>query len=441
MNRKQGMVNVLLLCVAFQCAAQDVPALRLDRASVPSYMNEPSVKPSASAVPPALKEAISVQVEEILAGPWAPLCSDYSAHQANARAGYEWTFIRPGDEVLALAAAAPYLSPGQQDKAKARVATIFAGSRPSSQVFVDFSHGRPRNIRKPQPQPNLWLPDDRKQKLLFWAAYAVWSGADAFALWDEAKPCFEEFKALRRNLEDELMPKYMAEADGALTAPILADPTFRLQVYESMLSGYLDHYHYWGRGEAERRMAKRADNVFMYDQSAVFFYVKWLRSLIGYCRLARHYGDLAEAQWAEGHFADIATMLLSDKSAPFLWCDDALTPEIARLLRDGAGAWLDELATTPNVGQVPAVDWSKNVVPGVVKQRVINPYTWFYAWGNHGEGVHPRTVFAAYLAHAWLLGASNEDLDTYLDIPWCQADLYHLRKLVVLAEKRACLRK
>lgn len=39
-----------------------------------------------------------------------------------------------------------------------------------------------------------------------------------------------------------------------------------------------------------------------------------------------------------------ATMTLEKKSAPCLWSDRPLTPEVGRLIRDAGGPWLAGLA-------------------------------------------------------------------------------------------------
>ncbi len=428
-------IQPLAIFLSILCAATPIfaQAFSADESEIAAAIEAVPRKTSSPSVPNALRAEIVKLTEEILDGPWAPLCSDCSAHQANAKAAYEWTYIRPGDEILALADSEPYLPEKIKLGAKDRVRILLEKYRPSSNVFIDFKQGKERNLRKPQALPNTWLSEDKKNRLLFWAAYPIWAGASAFGLWNEAKPCYGELKALRQKIEADLEPRYAKSWEGPLNSELLADQTFRLNIYESMLSGYLDHYHYHARSEAEARMGSKGKDVFMYDQSPVFFYVKWLAALSGYYRLARHYNDVEEAKWAKNAFIKTAKRLISDKAAPYLWCDDAMTPEISSLLRKSAGKWLDEIAKTPNIGVVPATDWDKKVVPGVVKKRVINPHTWFYAWGNHGEGVHPRTVFAAYLAHAWLLGASDSELEKYLDIPWCSADLYQLRKLALIA--------
>ena len=178
----------------------------------------------------------------------------------------------------------------------------------------------------------------------------------------------------------------------------------------------------------------------MQKQKPVFFYVRTLSALVVYYRLARRLGQQDEARWAQETFERVAAMTLGQKSAPYLWSDPYLCPEVGRLIRDGAARWLDELARTPNVGDLPATDWNRKVVPGKRDHFAMNPYTWYHAWGGQGEGVRPRTVMGAFLANAYLLGASPRNVARTLDIPWCKADLYYASKLVTAIQASETLR-
>lgn len=112
--------------------------------------------------------------------------------------------------------------------------------------------------------------------------------------------------------------------------------------------------------------------------------------------------------WAQQQFNNIAAATLSHSAAPYLWSDPYLAPEAARMLRDHAGAWLDQLKTTPSVGELPARGWDEQNVAGAKDYRAINPYTWYHAWGGQGEGVRPRTVMGAFLTNAYLFIASAD---------------------------------
>jgi hypothetical protein len=236
---------------------------------------------------------------------------------------------------------------------------------------------------------------------------------------------FEDLTKLRGELEKrgDFAPSYKAEAAGGLAEADLRNPEYRFRVYESLLSGFQDNYGYHGARGARARMEK---------DKPVFFYVKTLSALVGYHRLARHLGQDDEAKWAAKMVESVAGMAIGQKSAPYLWSDPALSPEVGRLIRDAAGPWLDELAKTSNVGNLPAMDWNGKVVPGKRDNLAMNPFTWYHAWGGQGEGVRPRTVMGAFLANAYLLGAPAARIIETLDVPWCKADLYYAAKLVVI---------
>jgi hypothetical protein len=220
----------------------------------------------------------------------------------------------------------------------------------------------------------------------------------------------------------DFAPAYQPGQDLILTQVVADIPEYRFTVYESLLSGYGDNYGYHGARDTRQRMQKG---------KPVFFYVENLGALIGYYRLAKHFGDDSERDRARDNFNRIATLALSQKAAPYLWCDEHLVPEIAKLLRDHAGPWLDELAKTSPIGNLPAVDWDNHLVPNRRDLRVINPHTWYHAWGGQGEGVRPRTVMAAFLVNASLFNAPKARISQTRDIPWCKADLYYLRKLTI----------
>ena len=416
----------VMVLMAGPAVAADAPAFPYDASKTASYLNETvAAGPAGSAA--ELRKEIGATVDEILDGPWAPLYSDYSAAQAGGVGPAEWSFVRPGEQLLALSQAAPYLSAEQKAKAKTQLQALIKAFPPSKQVYIAQKQGKPRTIRKAPPVSTPSGKTDQTQRELFGEAYSLWAFATAFDAWDDVKPCFDDIKALRAQLEQrgDLTPAYKPGEDGVLTAAGSADPEYRFVVYESMISGFQDNYGYGGAREAQRRMEK---------DKPVFFYVKNLSALIGYYRLASHFGDQAEMKWAQESFTRLAGVALSQKSAPFLWSDPYLVPELGRLFRDNAGKWLDELSKTANVGDLPASDWNNKLVAGKREKRVVNPYTWFQAWGGQGEGVRPRTVMGAFLVNAWLFNAPAEQVAQTRDIPWSKADLYYLRKLVVATQ-------
>ena len=371
-----------------------------------------------------LRKELAAVVDEVLDGPWAPLYCDYSASQAGGVGPAAWAFQRPGDSLLALAQAGPYMTAEQKAKALALVRALLASAAPTRQVFLAETKGKPRSIRKTPAFGKRWMSGEDTQRALFAEAYALWAAAAAFEAWDDLKPAFDDLRKLRKQLDErrDFAPAYKPGDDAPLTAATAADKEYRFNVYEGLLSGCQDNYGYHGARAAAKRMRNKAP---------VFFYVRYLSALTGYWRLAKHFDDGAEADWAKRTFARVAAAAVGDKSAPYLWSDPYLAPEVGRLIRDAAAGWLDELARLPNVGNLPATDWGGKVVPGKRDFRVVNPHTWYHAWGGQGEGVRPQSVMGVYLAHAYLFRTPPDKLAEFRDIPWSKADLYYLRKLVV----------
>jgi hypothetical protein len=425
--RATAIILVLAAAMAAVArAADEGSAFPYDPAKTPTYLGQALAGPAAAAAPAAtaeLRKELSAMVDEVLDGPWLPLYSDYSAAQAGGVGPAEWCFNRPGEYTLALAQAAAYMTDPQKAKARTFLKELISTCPPTRQVYLPIKEGKARTIRQAPTPKNPWLSAPDSERMLFGEAYAVWSFASAFDAWDDARPMLEDLKKLRAQLEarDDFAPTYKPEHAGPLTAADAKDPAYRFGVYQALLAGFQDNYWYHGALEARERMQK---------DKPVFFYVRTLSALVGYYRLAQHAGQADEAAWASQTFDKVAAMAVGQQSAPFLWSDPSLCPEVARLLRDAAGPWLDELAKTPNVGNLPATDWGNKPVPGRWDHYVMNPYTWYHAWGGQGEGIRPRTVMGAFLANAWLLNAPPAAVAQTVDIPWCKADLYYVGKLV-----------
>jgi hypothetical protein len=412
----------MFLSITTPLFAQESPAFTYDPARAARYLDEPAAPAHAAQTDPVTLKELAEIVDEILDGPWLPLYSDYSAAQAGGVGPAEWAFTRPGEKFLALAQAAPYMNAAQKEKCAAQLREDLASASPTRKLFGDFDRGKPRNIRQAPAFKAPSIAADEKQRRLFTQSYAVWAYASAFDAWEQVRPCFADLKALRAQLEahGDFVPAYQPGQDAILTKSLADNSEYRFTVYESLISGFQDNYGYHGARDARQRMQKG---------KPVFFYVENLAALIGYYRLAKHFGDDSERDWAQANFNRIASLTLAQKSAPYLWCDEYLVPETAKLLLDHAGQWLNELAKTSPVGNLPAVDWDNHLVPNRRDIRVINPHTWYHAWGGQGEGVRPRTVMAAFLVNATLFSAPKSRISETRDIPWCKADLYYLRKL------------
>ena len=400
----------------------DAPAFAYDKTKTPLYLEQILQNPATSTTT-ELRRQLADVVDEVLDGPWLPLYTDYSAAEAGGVGPAEWCFIRPGEYMLALSEAAPYITDSRKEKARAYLQNLSKTCPPTRQVYMPGRDGKPRSIRKIPLFSRSGGNEAENQRNLFYEAYAIWAYAHAFAAWDDVRPLFDDLQKLRGQLETrgDFEPVYKTNHAGPLLPADLKDSEYCFRVYESMLAGFEDNYGYHGGRAARERMEKN---------KPVFFYIENLSALLGYYRLARHFGVQTEMAWVRQTFEQVAALTLEQKSAPFLWSNPSLCPEVARLIRDAAGGWLAELAKTSNVGILPATDWNRKIVPGKQDYSVMNPYTWYHAWGGQGEGVRPRTVFGAFLVNAWLFQAPADKVVQTMDIPWSKADLYYARKLV-----------
>jgi len=97
---------------------------------------------------------------------------------------------------------------------------------------------------------------------------------------------------------------------------------------------------------------------------------------------------------------------------------------------------------TPEVGQLLAR------YAGPIHRQLMEVYvdyhrpTWHLAWGvetlwrNESPFALPTMPAEIFTARAWVLGEPGDKLESFLDLPWCQADLFYLQKLVLCLEAR-----
>ncbi len=158
-----------------------------------------------------------------------------------------------------------------------------------------------------------------------------------------------------------------------------------------------------------------------------------LSGLIAYCRLARRFADsdaetkgLAAARQAMRdrlayEFAYPKGGLIlpapTGRSVYARWRN--LTPEVGRLLATFVGDIQNDLMVT-------YVDYHRP--------------TWYLAWNvetlwrNESPFDLPTSSMEIFSARASILNDKPESLTRYIDIPWCKADLFYIRKLVLTYE-------
>ncbi len=152
--------------------------------------------------------------------------------------------------------------------------------------------------------------------------------------------------------------------------------------------------------------------------------------LIAYCRLARHMDDIKptlqgvitarsamrerlryEFAYARG---GVISQVEVGRSIFSRWRN--LTPEVGRLLAEHAGAIQQHLISVYVDYQRPAwwPAWNVELL-----------------WRNEAPFSLPTMANEIYAARALVLGEAGPTLRRYVDIPWCRADLFYIRKLAL----------
>ena len=151
-----------------------------------------------------------------------------------------------------------------------------------------------------------------------------------------------------------------------------------------------------------------------------------IAGLIGYARIMRRTGDEAEAKAAVDLLARMATERVQYEVAESRL--QAITGHHAKVPR--------YLRLTPEVGQVLSDYAGRQLATNLADLGRQLP-VWYQAWGERligGENYisPPHLARALFLAMAEGLHATPEELQRYLDQPWCKADLYYIEKLTAV---------
>jgi hypothetical protein len=159
----------------------------------------------------------------------------------------------------------------------------------------------------------------------------------------------------------------------------------------------------------------------------------YLAGLIAYCRIADHMKDEESRQKG----LNVARVALRERLVyEFAHTKGGLISEVP-VSRSIFARWR---YLTPEIGRFLAH------YAGQTHQSLMDVYvdyqrpTWYLAWGvetlwrNESPFALPTTSAEVFMARAWVLGEPLEKLVSALDIPWCQADLFYLQKLVLCLE-------
>ena len=159
----------------------------------------------------------------------------------------------------------------------------------------------------------------------------------------------------------------------------------------------------------------------------------YLAGLIAYCRMADRMKDEESRQKG----LRIAREAMRERLAyEFSHTKGGLIAEVP-VLRSTFARWRH---LTPEVGRFLA-----HYAGGTHRQlmAVYVDYhrpTWYLAWGvetlwrNESPFAFPTMSAEIFTAQAWILDEPAEKLVSWLDIPWCKADLFYLQRLVLCIE-------
>jgi len=159
----------------------------------------------------------------------------------------------------------------------------------------------------------------------------------------------------------------------------------------------------------------------------------YLAGLIAYCRIAAHMEDKEAVEKG----LRITRQALRERLAYELaHTKGGLIAEVP-VSRSVFARWRH---LTPEVGRLVAH------YAGPIHKSLMDVYvdyhrpTWHLAWGvetmwrNESPFAFPTMPAEIFAARAWILNESPEQLQRFLDIPWCRADLFYMQKLVSCIE-------
>ncbi len=159
----------------------------------------------------------------------------------------------------------------------------------------------------------------------------------------------------------------------------------------------------------------------------------YLAGLIAYCRMAEHMKDEPSRQKG---LRVTRTALRERLIYEFSHTKGGLITEVP-VLRSTFARWRH---LTPEIGRFLAH------YAGPTHKQLMEVYvdyhrpTWYLAWGvetlwrNESPFAFPTMPAEIFTARAWILNEPAGKLASFLDIPWCRADLFYIQKLVLCLE-------
>ena len=420
------------------------PYFKYDLKNTAKYFNEMvSEKEPSTTVTKEIAELMKKEVIEIAEKDWGfwPLFShDVNTHMSAGRMVY---FEKPDELLIALAMAFPLL-----DK-EGKQAALKAADR-EYKLYPPFNSPcktEGKNMRGHGNYPEKHLEEFKKYAKPSWGSekmhafrslYGVWAYAEYMDRWEIIKKDWKTIKSLKNEVADKLKPLWkkktrkafgMKEKGGhrytyinplaVLTKEMAESKYYKMNVKHRTFFGIEDAYNN-RRPEDQDNQKGRGNKRFTFT--------KELSALIGYGRIAAKMEDDVEVKWAKDKYNEIAQIMFGTFSGFQYCCSEWLTPEVARMIRDTAGTYLDEINTRSHIFKMTDKDGYHDKGPWI---RVIEPYMWYQAQMGSNGGMTPGHSMASFLTKAWLFNEPAEKLDNWIDIPWCQADYWYVEKCAI----------
>lgn len=424
------ILTVTIVGLLAGLAGAQEPMLQVDPNFTARYFEQTlAPAPPACDQARALAELMKAEVLELAEADWGPFYHfSWPVNQGGNRFAY---FNCPDELLVALAMAEPLLDDEGRAAAETAATREFRRYFPLNRPVRPMRSGDqlrgwydvPEDVVETDNGVGTWLDGQATALVKFKTLYGVWAYAEAFDQWEMMDQAWPIIRGLKDQLIEsgyDFQPRWSdrnPDGPGILTAEVAGSDRYRHELMRFLLTG--THGFYGNNPPRDEHTI----NVF-----AQFGYTKLLSALIGYGRIAEHLGHDDEAAWARQTFECVAEQTLRYQTAPMYWSSPWLTPEVARMLRDHAGDWLDELAGTPNVFVGDESDGFANEGPWY---RVIDAHHWYVTHLGSNGSVTPDSPMSGFLVQAWLFNAPAEDLDTWTDTPWCQADYWYIQKCAV----------
>jgi hypothetical protein len=383
-GRVPGTVGNLLTEQAKERVGQ-IPDGELDRFIQESGAGESAGRGGAA----DLRAKLASAVAELISQPWQPLVFPPGKHPREA---YR-IFADPAETLLTLALAYPHVDEDIQEQIRR---------------YVEQSRGE----GVPPLRLAGILPANRKQ------------GQDALATEEQGRDALATRGAIRSYYD--IAPDKLFRVMDDITRSDVA------RVYPLWLWAKVTND--WSRIESNwdrlKNLVDQTPNKMEEDCRNGY-----LAGLIAYCRLAGRMKD--EESYQKG--LRVTRAALRERLVyEFSHTKGGLITEVP-VLRSTFARWRH---LTPEIGRFLAH------YAGQIHQQLMDVYvdyhrpTWFLAWGvetlwrNESPFAFPTMPAEIFTARAWILNEPAGKLASFLDIPWCRADLFYLQKLVLCLEAR-----